>query len=79
MQFLHPAFLFALGALAIPVIIHLFNFRRFKTVYFSNVSFLKEIKEETSSRIACEAPARSRYEDARNHISGFGLCAAIYP
>ena len=50
MQFLHPAFLFALGALAIPVIIHLFNFRRFKTVYFSNVSFLKEIKEETSSR-----------------------------
>jgi hypothetical protein len=50
MHFLHPAFLFALGALAIPVIIHLFNFRRFKTVYFSNVSFLKEIKEETSSR-----------------------------
>lgn len=50
MQFLYPAFLFALAALAIPVIIHLFNFRRFKTVYFSNVSFLKEIKEETSSR-----------------------------
>jgi hypothetical protein len=50
MQFLFPAFLFGLAALAIPVIIHLFNFRRFKTVYFSNVSFLKEIKEETSSR-----------------------------
>ncbi|MBS1623579.1 MAG: BatA domain-containing protein, partial [Bacteroidetes bacterium] len=50
MQFLYPSFLFALAALAIPVIIHLFNFRRFKTVYFSNVSFLKEVKEETTSR-----------------------------
>ena len=50
MQFLFPGFLFGLAALAIPVIIHLFNFRRFKTVYFSNVSFLKEIKEETASR-----------------------------
>ena len=50
MQFLFPAFLFGLAAIAIPIIIHLFNFRRFKTVYFSNVSFLKEIKEETASR-----------------------------
>ena len=50
MQFLHPGFLWALSALSIPVIIHLFNFRRYKTVYFSNVRFLKEVKEETSSR-----------------------------
>ncbi|MBK8659237.1 MAG: BatA and WFA domain-containing protein [Bacteroidetes bacterium] len=50
MQFLFPWFLTALVALAIPVIIHLFNFRRFKTVYFSNVKFLKEVKEETASR-----------------------------
>ena len=50
MQFLFPAFLLGLVAIAIPIIIHLFNFRRFKTVYFSNVSFLKEIKEETASR-----------------------------
>jgi hypothetical protein len=42
--------LWALLALAIPVIIHLFSFRRFKTVYFSNVKFLKEVKEETASR-----------------------------
>ena len=40
----------AVLALAVPIIIHLFNFRRFKTVYFSNVSFLREIKEETASR-----------------------------
>ncbi|MBL7814916.1 MAG: BatA domain-containing protein [Saprospiraceae bacterium] len=50
MQFLFPAFLFALAAIAIPIIIHLFHFRRFKTVYFTNVRFLREVKEETSNR-----------------------------
>jgi hypothetical protein len=50
MQFLYPSFLFALAALAIPIIIHLFYFRRFKKVYFTNVRFLKEVKEETSAR-----------------------------
>ena len=50
MQFLYPSFLWALLALAIPIIIHLFFFRRFKKVYFTNVKFLKEVKEETSAR-----------------------------
>ena len=50
MQFLYPSFLWALLALAIPIIIHLFYFRRFKKVYFTNVKFLKEVKEETSAR-----------------------------
>ncbi|NUO03022.1 MAG: BatA domain-containing protein [Saprospiraceae bacterium] len=50
MQFLYPTFLFALTALAIPIIIHLFYFRRFKRVYFTNVRFLKEVKEEKSAR-----------------------------
>ncbi len=50
MQFLYPTFLWALLALAIPIIIHLFYFRRFKKVYFTNVKFLKEVKEETSAR-----------------------------
>lgn len=50
MEFLSPGFLWALLALAIPVIIHLFYFRRFKKVYFTNVRFLKEVKEETSAR-----------------------------
>ncbi len=50
MQFLFPTFLWALLALSIPIIIHLFHFRRFKKVYFTNVKFLKEIKEETSNR-----------------------------
>lgn len=50
MQFVFPSFLWALLLLAIPIIIHLFFFRRFKKVYFTNVKFLKEVKEETSSR-----------------------------
>lgn len=50
MQFLHPGFLWALTALAVPIIVHLFNFRRYKTVYFSNVKFIREVQEETTSR-----------------------------
>ncbi len=50
MQFVYPYFLWALAALAIPIIIHLFHFRRFKKVYYSNVHLLKEIKEETSTK-----------------------------
>jgi len=47
MRFLFPEFLFALLLIAIPVIIHLFNFRKFKKVYFSNVSLLKSIEIQT--------------------------------
>jgi hypothetical protein len=50
MSFTYPAFLFALLAIAIPIIIHLFNFRKFKTVYFSNVRFLKEVKQQTQAK-----------------------------
>ncbi|HTH82307.1 MAG TPA: BatA domain-containing protein [Mucilaginibacter sp.] len=50
MHFLYPAFLFALISLAIPVLVHLFNFRRYQKIYFSNVQFLKEIQEQQSSR-----------------------------
>lgn len=49
-QFLFPGFLAALAVIAVPIIIHLFYFRRFKRVYFTNVRFLKEVKEETSNR-----------------------------
>lgn len=49
MNFLYPEFLWALFSLAIPVIIHLFSFRKFKKVYFTNVRFLKQIKNESES------------------------------
>jgi len=50
MEFLYPSFLWALSALAIPVVIHLFYFRRYKKVIFTNLRFLKEVKEETSNK-----------------------------
>ena len=49
-NFLHPGFLFALFAISIPLIIHLFHFRRFKKVWFSNTSFLQQIKTEKQSK-----------------------------
>ena len=48
MEFLYPNMLYALFALIIPVVIHLFNFRKHKTVYFSNTSILKTIEQENS-------------------------------
>ncbi len=44
MGFQNPYFLFGLFALLIPIVIHFFNFHRFKKVYFTNVSVLKEIE-----------------------------------
>lgn len=50
MNFLYPQFLWALLAIAIPIIIHLFNFKRFKKVYFSDLKLLKEVEMETSKK-----------------------------
>lgn len=50
MQFVFPTFLWTLFILAIPVLIHLFYFRRYKKVEFTNVRFLKELVEETATR-----------------------------
>lgn len=50
MSFLYPQFLFGLVALSIPVIIHLFNFRRTKKVYFSNSRFLQQVKDSKSAK-----------------------------
>ncbi len=50
MQFLFPGMLWALFLLGIPLLIHLFYFRRYQKVLFTNVHFLKELVEETSVR-----------------------------
>ena len=50
MSLVYPSFLWALSALAIPVIIHLFNFRKTTRIYFSNTRFLKQVKEETTQK-----------------------------
>jgi hypothetical protein len=50
MSFLRPEFLWGLGALAIPVLVHLFSFRRTRKVFFSNTRFISQITEETSAK-----------------------------
>ena len=48
MYFSTPYFLFGLIALILPIIVHLFNFRRYKIFYFSNTRFLQELKQQTN-------------------------------
>ena len=50
MIYQNPHLLYALFAIAIPILIHLFNFRKHKTIYFSSIRFLKEIKEENRKK-----------------------------
>ena len=53
MQFKHPEILYFLFILLIPILVHLFQLRRFKKEYFTNVQFLKELSIQTrkSSKI----------------------------
>lgn len=50
MSFLYPYFLLLSFAIAIPIAIHLFNFHRFKQVFFTNVSILKNIELSTKKK-----------------------------
>lgn len=47
MQFKHPEILYFLFLLVIPILVHLFQLRRFKKEYFTNVHFLKELAIQT--------------------------------
>lgn len=49
MKFVYPEFFYALFLLLIPVLIHLFNFRKYKVLYFSSLLFVKQIDEESKS------------------------------
>ncbi len=50
MLFAFPTFLFALFALAIPILIHLFQLRRYKKIVFSDIRFLKQITEQNQKQ-----------------------------
>ena len=53
MQFKHPEILYFLFLLVLPILVHLFQLRRFKKEYFTNVRFLKALSVQTrkSSKI----------------------------
>lgn len=50
MSFVYPAFLSAFALLAIPIIIHLFNFKKYQRLLFPNLAFLKEVQEKTKKQ-----------------------------
>jgi len=49
MKFVYPEFLWAFGVLIIPIIIHLFNFRKYKILYFSSLKFIQLVDQQTRS------------------------------
>ncbi len=51
MTFLNPLILFGLVAAAIPLILHLLNLRKLRTVEFSTLIFLKELQQTKIRRI----------------------------
>lgn len=53
MQFSHPEVLYALFLLIIPLLVHLFQLRKFRRENFTNVKFLKRLTDQTrkSSRL----------------------------
>ncbi len=50
MNFAFPQFLWALAALSIPIIIHLFNFRKTTRIFFSNTRFIRQVRQETTQK-----------------------------
>jgi len=50
MHWLHPVWLWGLTALSVPILVHLFSFRRARKVAFSQTAFLQEVRRETKSR-----------------------------
>ena len=47
MQFKHPEILYFLFLLIVPILVHLFQLRRFKKEFFTNVRFLKALAIQT--------------------------------
>ncbi|MCO5260077.1 MAG: BatA domain-containing protein [Crocinitomicaceae bacterium] len=49
MKFVHPSFLWALSLLIVPIIIHLFSFRKYKTLHFSSLKFIQQVEKQNKS------------------------------
>lgn len=51
MTFLNPFMLFGLAAASVPLLIHLLNLRKLRTVEFSSLRFLKELQRSSIRRV----------------------------
>jgi len=49
MKFVYPEFLWGLTLLIVPIIIHLFSFKRYKTLYFSSLQFIQQVEQKNRS------------------------------
>ena len=49
MEFSNPSIFSYLILVAIPIIIHLFNFRKYKKIHFSSIHLLSQIEKTTKS------------------------------
>ena len=58
MSFLYPSFLYALAVVAIPLVIHFFNFYRAKKIVFPTIRFLKQTKQEENKGEKSKSPAQ---------------------
>ncbi len=51
MSFLNPFFLLGIAALAVPLLIHIINFRKPQSLPFSTLAFFEELKKSTIRRL----------------------------
>ena len=51
MTFLNPLVLFGLAAAAIPIVLHLLNIRKLRTIEFSTLRFLKELQKNRMRKV----------------------------
>src|SRR5260221_12424975 len=51
MLFLKPLVLLGMAAAAIPLILHLLNLRKLRTIHFSTLTFLKELQQTRIRRL----------------------------
>ena len=54
MTFLNPFVLFGLAAAAIPILLHLLNLRKLKTIDFSTLRFLKELQKTSIRKLKAQ-------------------------
>jgi hypothetical protein len=54
MTFLNPFILFGLAAAAIPILLHLLNLRKLKTIDFSTLRFLKELQKTSIRKLKAQ-------------------------
>ena len=51
MTFLNPFVLFGLAAAAVPLLLHLLNIRKLRTIEFSTLAFLKELQKNQMRKV----------------------------